>query len=77
MSARRHFPERKDFFILNAMLFSCRSGFDAPGMNGEKLLPQIKEKQNIPVIVVSAKDSIDSKVEASDPRSRGLSDETI
>lgn len=24
-----------------------------PGMNGEKLLPQIKEKQNIPVIVVS------------------------
>ena len=33
-----------------------------PGMNGEKLLPQIKEKQNIPVIVVSAKDSIDSKV---------------
>lgn len=21
MSARRHFPERKDFFILNAMLF--------------------------------------------------------
>ena len=31
-------------------------------MNGEKLLPQIKEKQNIPVIVVSAKDSIDSKV---------------
>ncbi len=34
-----------------------------PGMNGEKLLPQIKEKQNVPVMVVSAKDSIDSKVE--------------
>lgn len=34
-----------------------------PGMNGEELLPQIKAEQNIPVIVVSAKDSIDSKVE--------------
>ncbi|HIY63795.1 MAG TPA: response regulator transcription factor [Candidatus Mediterraneibacter stercoripullorum] len=34
-----------------------------PGLNGEELLPQIKEKQNIPVMVVSAKDSIDSKVE--------------
>ena len=33
-----------------------------PGMNGEELLPQIKEKQKIPVMVVSAKDSIDSKV---------------
>lgn len=33
-----------------------------PGLDGEDLLPQIKEKQNIPVIVVSAKDSIDSKV---------------
>ena len=33
-----------------------------PGMNGETLLPQIKEKQDIPVIVVSAKDGIDSKV---------------
>lgn len=34
-----------------------------PGMNGEELLPQIKEKQAVPVIVVSAKDSLDSKVE--------------
>ena len=34
-----------------------------PGLNGEKLLPRLKEKQDIPVIVVSAKDSIDSKVE--------------
>ena len=33
-----------------------------PGMNGEALLPQIKAGQNVPVIVVSAKDSIDSKV---------------
>lgn len=33
-----------------------------PGMNGEALLPQIKEKQQIPVIVVSAKDSLDSKL---------------
>lgn len=34
-----------------------------PGLNGEKLLHRLKEKQDIPVIVVSAKDSIDSKVE--------------
>ena len=33
-----------------------------PGMAGEQLLPKLKEKQDIPVIVVSAKDSIDSKV---------------
>lgn len=33
-----------------------------PGLSGEKLLPKLKEKQSIPVIVVSAKDSLDSKV---------------
>lgn len=33
-----------------------------PGMAGEQLLPQLKEKQDIPVIVVSAKDGIDTKV---------------
>ena len=33
-----------------------------PGLSGEELLPKLKEKQNIPVIVVSAKDSLDSKV---------------
>lgn len=33
-----------------------------PGKNGEPLLPLIKEQQNIPVIIVSAKDSLDSKV---------------
>ena len=33
-----------------------------PGKNGEPLLPLIKEFQNIPVIIVSAKDSLDSKV---------------
>ena len=33
-----------------------------PGLNGEDLLPKIRAKQNIPVIVISAKDSIDSKV---------------
>lgn len=33
-----------------------------PGMSGEQLLPQLKEKQDIPVIVVSAKDGIDTKV---------------
>lgn len=34
-----------------------------PGVNGEELLPRLKEKRNVPVIVVSAKDSLDSKVE--------------
>ncbi len=33
-----------------------------PGLNGEDLLPKIRAKQGIPVIVISAKDSIDSKV---------------
>lgn len=42
-----------DLAVLDLML---------PGMNGEALLPQIKAEQNVPVIVVSAKDSIDSKV---------------
>lgn len=33
-----------------------------PGLSGEELLPKLKEKHNVPVIVVSAKDSLDSKV---------------
>lgn len=33
-----------------------------PGLSGEELLPKIKEKQQIPVIVVSAKDGLDSKI---------------
>lgn len=33
-----------------------------PGLSGEELLPKLKRKQQIPVIVVSAKDSLDSKV---------------
>ena len=33
-----------------------------PGLSGEALLPKLKEIQPIPVIVVSAKDSLDSKV---------------
>jgi len=33
-----------------------------PGLSGESLLPKLKEIQQIPVIVVSAKDSLDSKV---------------
>ncbi len=33
-----------------------------PGKNGESLLPAIKQKENVPVIVVSAKDSLESKV---------------
>lgn len=33
-----------------------------PGMNGEELLPRLKEKQNIPVIILTAKDGLDSKL---------------
>ena len=33
-----------------------------PGLCGEELLPKLKEKQPIPVIVVSAKDGLDSKI---------------
>ena len=33
-----------------------------PGKNGESLLPLIRQKQRVPVIIVSAKDSLDSKV---------------
>lgn len=43
-----------DLVILDLML---------PGMLGEELLSKIKEKANIPVIVLSAKDHLDSKVE--------------
>jgi len=34
-----------------------------PGINGEELLPQLKNNFNIPVIVLSAKDSLDSKID--------------
>ena len=34
-----------------------------PGLPGEELLPRLRESQDIPVIVISAKDSIDSKVD--------------
>lgn len=33
-----------------------------PGMSGEELLPKLREKQDIPVIILSAKDSLDSKL---------------
>ena len=34
-----------------------------PGINGEELLPKLKELLPAPVIVISAKDSLDSKIE--------------
>lgn len=43
-----------DLIILDLML---------PGLDGEAVLPQIRKEQTAPVIVVSAKDSLDSKVE--------------
>lgn len=45
--------ERYSLAVMDLML---------PGLSGEELLPKLKEKQQIPVIVVSAKDSLDSKV---------------
>lgn len=43
-----------DLVILDLML---------PGMKGEDVIVKIKEEKAIPVIIVSAKDSIDSKIE--------------
>lgn len=34
-----------------------------PGINGEELLPQLKNNFGLPVIVLSAKDSLDSKID--------------
>ena len=45
-----------------------------PGMDGEALLPQIKAKQAVPVLVVSAKDSLDSKIDLLDHGCGGLYD---
>lgn len=52
-----------------ALLYAERDSFDLaimdlmlPGLCGETLLPKFKKKQDIPVIVLSAKDSLDSKV---------------
>lgn len=45
--------ERFSLAILDLML---------PGMNGEELLPKLCQELRIPVIVLSAKDSLDSKI---------------
>lgn len=45
--------ENIDLIIMDLML---------PGMDGETLLPKLKELKAVPVIVASAKDSLDSKV---------------
>ncbi len=45
--------EKFDLAVMDLML---------PGMSGEELLPKLREKQDIPVIVLSAKDSLDSKL---------------
>ena len=42
-----------DLIILDLML---------PGMSGEQLITKIREKLEVPIIVLTAKDSIDSKV---------------
>ena len=46
--------EEPELVILDLML---------PGKNGDEVIKEIKEKSGIPVIVVSAKDSVDSKIE--------------
>lgn len=45
---------RYDLIILDLML---------PGMNGESLLENIRQTSDLPVIVLTAKDTLDSKVE--------------
>lgn len=46
--------ETPDLVILDLML---------PGMTGEQLLPAIKDECEIPIIVLSARDDLDSKIE--------------
>lgn len=43
-----------DLVILDLML---------PGMTGENVLKEVREKQNVPVIIVSAKDELDTRVD--------------
>ncbi len=45
--------EKFDLAVMDLML---------PGMSGEELLPKLRAKQDIPVIVLSARDSLDSKL---------------
>ena len=45
--------EEFDLAVMDLML---------PGMSGEELLPKLREKQDIPVIVLSARDNLDSKL---------------
>ena len=45
--------EKFDLAVMDLML---------PGMSGEELLPKLREKQDFPVIVLSARDSLDSKL---------------
>lgn len=45
--------EQFDLAVMDLML---------PGMSGEVLLPKIRERQDIPVIILSAKDGLDSKL---------------
>lgn len=49
-----HKSEPADLIIMDLML---------PGKTGEEILPQLKQVHNAPVLVVSAKDAIDTKVE--------------
>ena len=46
--------EKPNLVILDLML---------PGKNGEQVLPEIKKCMDIPIIVISAKDGIDTKIE--------------
>ncbi len=46
--------DEPDLVILDLML---------PGMSGDEVIKKIKEDRDIPVIVVSAKDGVDSKIE--------------
>lgn len=45
--------EKFDLAVMDLML---------PGMNGKELLPKLREKQDFPVIVLSAMDGLDSKL---------------
>ncbi len=63
MPAPRPFPGRRGLLYLDQGPYALVIlDLMLPGLEGEALLPQIKAKTGTPVLVVSAKDSLDSKV---------------
>lgn len=66
---RAGYEYRQAFSGTEGLLCAASEQFDLavmdlmmPGMDGEELLPKLREKQDIPVIILTAKDGLDSKL---------------